>query len=156
MKRYRLRSDCRCKSTYAIRSSAVGKSIHSPATCFPGSGWNFNQAGVVTIPISSGNRNSMRVNRAFMQKAGRKQLVYYWFPQRGRILTNAYELKMFAFWDSITKQRTDGALVRISTPVYKFEKLEDADTRLHGFAKNIVGMLEEYLPGKNLKNISGK
>jgi len=129
-------------------SQSKGKSVHSPATCFPGSGWDFNQAGVITIPISSGNRSSMRVNRAFMQKTGRKQLVYYWFPQRGRILTNAYQLKIFAFWDSITKQRTDGALIRISTPVYKFENLEEAEARLHVFAKDIVGIVEEYLPEK--------
>jgi hypothetical protein len=26
-------------------------------------------------------------------------------------------MKFFTFWDSLTKQRTDGALVRIITPV---------------------------------------
>ena len=50
-------------------------------------------------------------------------MVYYWFPQRGRILTNAYELKLYAFWDALTRQRTDGALVRLITPVYEGEKL---------------------------------
>ena len=30
------------------------------------------------------------------KKGDYKQLSYYWFPQRGRILTNAYQLKIFA------------------------------------------------------------
>jgi hypothetical protein len=39
-------------------------------------------------------------------------------------------LKIFAFWDSMTKQRTDGALVRLITPVYESENLEEAEARL--------------------------
>jgi len=132
-------------------SQSKGESIHSPTTCLPGSGWTFKQSGTVTIPLSSADEGSMVVKRAFMQKGGHKQLVYYWFPQRGRILTNAYQLKVFTFWDSITKQRTDGALVRLIAPVYEFEKLEEAEARLQGFTRDIVPVLEEYLPGKDLE-----
>ncbi len=129
-------------------SQSKGQSIHSPATCLPGSGWTFKQAGAVTIPLSSGDGGSMEVNRAFMQKGGYKQLSYYWFPQRGRILTNAYQLKIFAFWDSMTKQRTDGALVRLITPVYEFEQLEESEARLQGFTREIVPVLSEFIPGE--------
>ncbi len=89
----------------------------------------------------------MPVNRAFMQKSGFRQLTYYWFPQRGRILTNAYQLKIYAFWDALTRQRTDGALVRVMTPVYESEGLEDADERLQGFTRDIVPVLDEFIPG---------
>jgi len=131
-------------------SQRKGESIHSPATCLPGGGWTFNQAGAVTIPLPAGDSGLMRVNRAFMQKSGYKQLAYYWFPQRGRILTNAYELKLYAFWDALTKQRTDGALVRLITPVYEFEEPEDAEARLQGFTREIVPLLGEFIPGRNL------
>jgi EpsI family protein len=90
--------------------------------------------------------NFMRVNRAFMHKSGYKQLSYYWFPQRGRILTNAYQLKIFAFWDALTRHRTDGALVRLITPVYENEKLKDADERLQGFTREIVPLLAQFIP----------
>ena len=132
-------------------SQSKGASIHSPATCLPGSGWTFKQSGTVTIPLSSGDIESMHVNRAFMEKDGYKQLVYYWFPQMGRILTNAYQLKIFTFWNSITKQRTDGGLLRLITPVNEFEKLEEAEARLQGFTRDIVPVLEEFLPGKDLE-----
>ena len=88
----------------------------------------------------------MPVNRAFMQKGDYKQLTYYWFPMRGRILTNAYQMKMYTFWDALTRQRTDGALVRLITMVYENEDLEDAEQRLQGFMREILPVLEEYLP----------
>jgi hypothetical protein len=50
------------------------------------------------------------------------------------------------FWDVITRQRTDGALVRVITPVYPNESVEDADKRLVSFTREIVPVLNEYLP----------
>jgi len=129
-------------------SQSKGKSIHSPETCLPGSGWIFKQAGTIPVSLSSGDKRFMRVNRAFMEKDGHKQLVYYWFYQRGRILTNAYQLKIFALWDALTKHRTDGALVRLIAPVHESEGLEEAEARLQEFTGNIAPVLEKYLPGK--------
>jgi EpsI family protein len=92
----------------------------------------------------------MQVNRAMMQYGRSTQIAYYWFVQRGRILNNAYQLKLYNFWDALTMQRTDGALVRLITPVYENEELVDADERLQGFVRAIVPVLEEYIPGKEL------
>ena len=92
----------------------------------------------------------MPVNRAVMERDGLKQVSYFWFPQRGRILTNAYELKLYAFWDALTMQRTDGALVRLITPVYEFEGPEEAERRLEAFTAEIVPILEKYLPGRQI------
>jgi EpsI family protein len=125
-------------------SQRKGESIHSPETCLPGSGWEFHEAGATVIPV--GGASYMKVNRAFMVKPGMKELVYFWFPQRGRILTNAYQLKIYAFWDALTRQRTDGALVRIITPVDSNEQLQDAEARLKGFTKEVVPVLGEFLP----------
>jgi EpsI family protein len=65
-----------------------------------------------------------------MEKGGYRQLSYFWFPMRDRILTNAYEMKLYTFWGPLTKQRTDGALVRLITPVLKGEQVEDAEKRV--------------------------
>ncbi len=131
-------------------SQKKGESIHSPATCLPGGGWDFKQSGTITAPISSKHRDFISVNRAFMVKGRQKQVTYYWYEQRGRTLTNAYQLKIFNFWDSITMRRTDGALVRLITPVYDSEKIEETETRLQNFVKDISRVLEEYIPGKDL------
>jgi exosortase D (VPLPA-CTERM-specific) len=131
-------------------SQRKGESIHSPATCLPGSGWSFNQSGTVKIAGVPGNNGTYEINRAVMQFGRNRQLSYYWFPVRGRILYNAYQLKIYNFWDALTQQRTDGALVRLITTVYEDEKLEDAEKRLQNFVRDIAPVLEEYIPGKDI------
>lgn len=128
-------------------SQRKGESIHSPATCLPGGGWLFNQAGAVTISTPGHDKGSMKVNRAYMQKGEYRQLSYYWFDQRGRVLTSAYQLKIFVFLDALTKQRTDGALVRLITPVYENEKLKNAEERLQAFTRQLAPVLAEFIPG---------
>jgi EpsI family protein len=98
--------------------------------------------------VSGNEGKTVRVNRAFIEKSGHKELTYYWFDQRGRILTNLYQVKLYSFWDALTKQRTDGALVRLITPVYEKESTRDADKRLQTFTKEILPILESYIPGK--------
>ena len=130
--------------TAYYESQRKGESIHSPETCLPGGGWEFREEGATAVPLQGGG--TMKVNRAFMEKSGSRQLTYYWFAQRGRVLTNLYQLKLYAFWDALTKQRTDGALVRLITPVYERERLEDAEARLQGFTREIVPVLDGFIP----------
>lgn len=132
--------------TAFYESQRKGESIHSPETCLPGGGWVLTQSGKHDIPLSAPHQSVMRVNRAFMQMGGHKQLVYYWFPCRGRILTDVFQLKLFTFWDALTRQRTDGALVRMVTPVYAGEELSQAEARLRAFMQEIVPVLDEFLP----------
>jgi len=127
-------------------SQRKGESIHSPETCLPGSGWIFTQSGTATIALAGHNPGSITVNRAFMEKSGVRELVYFWFPMRGRVLTKLYEVKVANFWDAMTKQRTDGALVRLITPVYQNETMAEAETRLAGFTKEVVPILDSFLP----------
>jgi EpsI family protein len=104
-------------------SQRKGESIYIPGTC----GWLFRKAVRLDVDMGDQSLGGFPVNRALMQKMEQTQLVYYWFPQRGRILTNAYELKFYAFWDALTRQRTDGALVRLITPVYEGEEDKQAE-----------------------------
>lgn len=128
-------------------SQRTGESIHSPETCLPGSGWQFKMAGKINVPVRGPEGNTViPVQRAVMQKGDFRQLSYFWFPMRGRILTNAYEMKFYNFWDALTRRRTDGALVRIITPVNEKEILELADARLQKFMNNMVPVLEKFLP----------
>ncbi len=63
------------------------------------------------------NGTPLKVNRVVIQQGSTRQLVYYWFQQRGRDITNEYLVKWYLFWDSLTRRRTDGALVRVITPI---------------------------------------
>ncbi len=130
--------------TAYYESQRKGESTHSPETCLPGSGWLFREAGATTISLGQGR--AMRINRAFMEKTGARELTYYWFAMRGRVLTNLYQVKLYTLWDALTKHRTDGALVRLITPVYEKETVQDAEARLQGFTREIVPILKEYIP----------
>jgi exosortase D (VPLPA-CTERM-specific) len=150
---YQNDSDKRVNTYVAYyESQSKGKSIHTPATCLPGSGWSFEQSGTVRIFGLHGNPETIEVNRAVMQYGSSTQLAYYWFYLRGRILYNAYQVKIYNFWDTLTMQRTDGALIRMITPVYEDEKLADADARLQDFIKQFVPVLEEFIPGKEISS----
>jgi EpsI family protein len=62
------------------------------------------------------------------------------------VLTNIWQMKWFTFWDALTRQRTDGALVRLITPVYPNEDVVQAEARLTAFTQAIVPVLNEHLP----------
>jgi EpsI family protein len=89
---------------------------------------------------------SFNVNRAIIQKGDHRQLVYYWFQQRGRNITNEYLVKWYIFWDALTRNRTDGALVRLITSVPPSSDLADADRLLSDFSRAVVVPLRDYVP----------
>jgi len=125
-------------------SQRKGESIHSPTTCLTGGGWIFRQRNEVTLNIQG--RPGFRVKRAVLEQPGQRELAYYWFPMRGRILTSAYEMKLYNFIDAMMRHRTDGALVRVMTPLGPEESPADGDERLQNFLKEALPILDQYLP----------
>ena len=128
------------------QSQRKGVSIHSPRSCIPGDGWeiaSFSQRQLDGVRM---NGQTLAVNRALIQKGVSRQLVYYWFEQRGRSLTNEYLLKWYILWDGLTRRRTDGALVRLTIPVADGMDLEDADRRLTEFLEAAEPHLAAYVP----------
>jgi hypothetical protein len=84
--------------------------------------------------------------RAVIAKGLSKQLVYYWFQQRGRHMTNEYVVKWMIFWDALTQKRTDGALVRLVTSVPEGTDISAADARLAAFMLEIHPLMQAYIP----------
>jgi len=128
-------------------SQTKGESTHSPEVCLPGSGWLFKDSGLTNAPVGPAGAMA-EVKRVVMGKNGVQMLMYYWYPQRGRVLSNPFQLKWYTFVDALTKQRTDGALVRLIAIVYENEKPEDAEARLQGFVRQVGPQLNNFLPGK--------
>jgi EpsI family protein len=128
------------------RSQRKGQSAHSPQSCLPGGGWEISSLNGVDLPADSGMARSLHVNRALIQKGGEKQIVLYWFKQRERIISNEYLVKFFLFWDGLTRGRTDGALVRISSVVGPGETEDVVDERLRNFVSTIEPELVRYVP----------
>ena len=127
-------------------SQRKGESIHSPSSCLPGGGWKLKDSRVLELDIPKRD-NPVRLMRAEMQLGEQRQLTYYWFQQRGRYLTRAYELKLYGFWDALTKKRTDGALVRLIGNIRPGETVTEAEQRLQQFTRRVIPLLDEYIPG---------
>lgn len=126
-------------------SQRSGESAHSPASCLPGGGWRIVQMEQRAFAGEEAGR-PLEVNRVLIQQGESRQLVYYWFQQRGRTITNEYLVKWYIFWDSLTRNRTDGALVRLVTPLPENEDVAAADARLLQFARGAVPLLGSYVP----------
>ncbi|MBX3349518.1 MAG: VPLPA-CTERM-specific exosortase XrtD [Nitrospira sp.] len=125
------------------QSQRKGQSAHSPQSCIPGGGWEITSRRSVNLPM---NGLTEPVNRVLIQKDQHKQLVVYWFKQRDRILSNEYLVKLYLLWDALTKQRSDGALIRLSAAVDPGEDDEAVEHRLLQFARSIQPQLSRYIP----------
>jgi exosortase D (VPLPA-CTERM-specific) len=121
-------------------SQRSGASAHSPRSCLPGAGWRMESLDEATLPTGS------VANRVLIRQGGSRQLVYYWFKQRDRELTNEFVVKWYLLWDALTRNRTDGALVRFTTVLRPGEDVEAADKRLQDFSAAVLPRLKEYVP----------
>ncbi len=124
-------------------SQTRGDQIHSPLHCYPGSGWKPIRKGVVPVHLEG---KELFVNRMLIQKGLEKRLVVYWYQAQGRAIANEYVQRLHLIWTSFTAQRTDGALIRVSTPVTE-ERVEEGWQAMMAFLNGAYPLLLEFLPG---------
>jgi exosortase D (VPLPA-CTERM-specific) len=127
------------------RSQRKGESPHSPIVCIPGGGWQITKFERTSY---TNNSAELPLNRAIIERDSIKEVVYYWFDERGRKNNNEYLAKWYLLADAIVMNRTDGALVRLITQVHPGETERDADERLQAFIRDAVPSLSEYLPSE--------
>ncbi|MDG1462414.1 MAG: VPLPA-CTERM-specific exosortase XrtD [Gammaproteobacteria bacterium] len=139
-------------------SQRKGASIHSPASCLPGGGWNVESIDEYAVPDVGPAGEPLQVNRSVIAMGDDRQVVYYWFEQRGRNLTNEYLVKWFMFWDSLRLNRTDGALVRLTLRVRDLSEIEQADRQLAEFLRDVYPKISYYIPQEDtpLQHATGK
>jgi EpsI family protein len=125
-----------------------GVAVHSPRACLPGGGWQITSLTEHEVRGVGPDGGSLRVNRVEIGLGEQRQLVYYWFAQRGRNLTSEYLVKWYIFQDGLMLNRTDGALIRLTTPVTATTDMQAGDERLEAFVRDIDPKLAYYLPGE--------
>lgn len=127
-------------------SQRKGASAHSPRSCIPGGGWEIVDIEPIELDLAGPDNATVAANRVVIGRGLDRQVVYYWFQQRGRVLTNEYLVKWFILQDSLLRHRTDGAMVRLVTPLGPDEPEAAADARLLRFAHAIYPELPAYIP----------
>jgi EpsI family protein len=118
-----------------------GHTIHSPLNCLPGTGWTWAQRDLENIPASGGA--TMTVNRNIATRNGDSLLVYYWYQSRGRVTASDYRNKLLLVRDAALLHRSDGALVRVTTP-WPLDPTDSSEPR--AFLSNLRTALTQHLP----------
>lgn len=122
-------------------SQRQGDTIHSPQNCLPGAGWLPVSSERVTIDAAG---TPIDVNRYLIQKGIERQAVLYWYQGRGRVVANEYANKAWLMLDAARLRRTNGALVRLITPVVTTPSA--AFDELSAFTSALFPRLSAHLP----------
>lgn len=97
-----------------------------------------------TITITPKGRAPFVANRYLIQNGLHKELLIYWYQGRGRSIASEYWGKVYTVVDSVRLRRSDGAMIRIMTPVDGSEsKALQAAVDL---AANSSTILPEFVP----------
>ena len=122
----------------------TGQSIHSPQNCLPGAGWTFVSSR--KIYLDNPELKNYPVGEYVIANGTAKQVVLYWYLAHGRSIANDYVAKAYMMADAIRYNRTDGALVRLVTPLDANEPLASAQARVLKFADRLVPTLPRFIP----------
>lgn len=125
------------------QSQRRGADLHSPKNCLPGGGWEPIEASRLSIPVT-GHSSPISVNRYLVQKDNQMQLIIYWFQSRGTAVAGELDAKIELLRGAILRNRTDGALVRLSSPVKG--GVDETTGRLVQYVQALYPILPEYLP----------
>jgi len=120
-----------------------GAQIHSPKHCLPGGGWEPLEASLISIPFE-GEHQKIVVNLYVLQKESQQQVVTYWYQSQGQVIAKEIDAKLQLIKSAIVRNRTDGALIRLTSPVTT--TVEDAFARQVEYIRALRPWLREFLP----------
>ena len=127
------------------RSQQSGDALHSPKNCLPGSGWDPVMSDTIRIPNAAQPGTYFVANHYLVQKEEMLQDVIYWYQANNRIFASEYWGKIYLVLDALTKNRTDGAIIRLTS--FRSNKMDtkNLETMRH-FATQLSADLPQVLP----------
>ena len=125
-------------------SQSTNDTMHSPKNCLPGAGWAPLESRHMTLNVPG--HVPFPVNRYIIAKGDSRQVVLYWYWAHDRGVASEYWAKYYLVTDSIRMNRSDGSLVRVTTPLLADETPDAAQQRLLPFVAEIVPKLQAYIP----------
>ena len=125
-------------------SQRSGDSIHSPKNCLPGAGWSPVESSRVTLSLPG--QAPFPANRYVIAKGEDRMLVLYWYLAHDRAVASEYWAKFYLVTDAMRLNRSDGSLIRVTTPLRPGENLDAAQQRLTSLAGNLTPVIDRYVP----------
>jgi EpsI family protein len=129
-------------------SQRQGDTMHSPLNCLPGAGWQAVRQDRVTLQVrgADGAPVAVKVNQFVIQKGLSRQLVLYWYQSHGRVIASEYTSKLYMVYDAMRLNRTDGAMVRVITPIRDRGEEAAAAGVANAFVQQLFPSLSRLLP----------
>jgi EpsI family protein len=100
-------------------------------------------AGHVALNLPNGER--VIVNQYVVENGLRRQFVLYWYQSHGRVIASEYRGKFYMVLDSLRLNRTDAALVRVSTPIAKQDE-QASYNQVLAFAQEFLARSAGIIP----------
>ncbi len=119
-----------------------GAIIHSPRHCLPGAGWQIMSRSQVEAATPRGPR---QLNHLIIGQGLDRVSVLYWYQGRGRVEANEYLDRLQLVLDGLAHQRTDGALVRLTSAMIPGDD-QGLSAQIQ-MAEALIPALERLLPG---------
>jgi EpsI family protein len=119
--------------------------IHPPAHCLPGSGWDIIDNRLVELDTSGLPQAPATVRRLVIARGGDRQLTYYWYQSRGRVVSQDWKKILYVGFDRAVRSRTDGSLVRFTMPIVRKDEAA-AEASFYDLAPQILALLPAYVP----------
>jgi EpsI family protein len=123
--------------------SENGAQLHSEEEDLP-AGWVVTSRQTVQIARRDGS--SFPANCAVVSKAGGRVLALYWYQAHGRAAASEYWARFYLVADSIRMNRTDGALVRLTTELNSGESPDAAQARMMNLGSQFLPLLDRFIP----------
>jgi EpsI family protein len=120
-------------------------SIHPPAHCLPGSGWEVISSQDVLLDTPGLPQSPAPVKRLVIAKGEDRSVVYYWYQSRGRVISKDWEKIVFMGLDRALRGRTDGSLIRFTIPIQHNDE-KAADATFQDLAPRILAHVPDYIP----------
>jgi len=124
-------------------SQKHGEMIHSPKNCLPGAGWEPVEASLVTVALAAPHP-PITVNRYLIQKERAQQVVLYWYQSQGQAIAGEVPARIAMVRSALVRNRTDGAIVRVMSPVY--DSVRETSERLVAYVQAMYPLLGDFLP----------
>lgn len=122
----------------------AGATYHSPLNCLPGSGWTLTEPLRATVTPTATGAPAFEANRYIIERGGDRQLLLYWYQGRGRAVASEYKDKIHTVLDSVSRRRSDGAMVRVLMQIGKSEA--EALQAATDLASQVAPALPRFVP----------
>ena len=117
--------------------------LQSPQLVFPE---NWNSVWLKPADIEVTGNGAIRGNWILTRKGDSMRLVLYWYQINKSAFAGEFEYRLRQLKRALLERRSDGAVVRLATPVKAGEPIETAQARLRALGGALYPKLVKVLP----------